>query len=374
MMPGARRERLPFVLLAVGSSKRVRLMQAARVQMGLPAATLVEWQAWLANPAVLGATLSRPCVFKIETPGDDQLLHHQLLQAGCELLGLAAPAAPGHGEISVSDAWFAGLTKAMRELEAQLRELPHVQVLNAPHEILAMTDKLTCQQHLHAHGVPVPRLLGPVKGYAHFCELLDAHGLDQAFVKARYGSSASGVIAYRRNRRGAEQATSSAHLVRGAGAARLYNVKRLRTYDQHDDIVQLLELLACQHAYAETWLPKPRAGKGHFDVRVLTLAGQPAHRIARVGARMMTNLHLDNQRADVDDLVGADGRAALEQVARDAAAAFPASHVIGLDLVVRKGRAQVLEANAFGDLLPGLLWRGHDTYAGQLQKYLAHEA
>ena len=50
--------------------------------------------------------------------------------------------------------------------------------------------------------------------------------------------------------------------------------------------------------------------------------------------------------------------AALEAAAAQAARAFPHSHVTGYDLVVRHGQAHVLEANAFGDLLPGLLWQG----------------
>ena len=29
---------------------------------------------------------------------------------------------------------------------------------------------------------------------------------------------------------------------------------------------------------------------------------------------------------------------------------------------IPRGQAHVLEANAFGDLLPGLLWQGLDTY------------
>jgi glutathione synthase/RimK-type ligase-like ATP-grasp enzyme len=361
----------PFVLLGVGAGKRVRLMQAARVALALPPARLVEWRDWLAQPALLDVALARPCVLKIESPGDDPGLYYTLLKEGCQALGEAAPRPPDHGELSLSAAWFTGLTRAMQRIAATLARLPQVRVLNAPDELLLMTDKLRCQQHLQAHRVPVPQLLGVVEGYAHLRAVLDEHRLDRVFVKARYGSSASGVIAYRRNRHGAEQATSSAHLVHGPDGARLYNDKRLRHYGRQADIVQLVDLLATQGAYAEAWLPKPRHGKGHYDLRVLTIGGQPAHRVARIGEAMMTNLHLDNRRAAVDALLDAADQAALAKAARQAAASFPASHVIGLDIVARHGQAHVLEANAFGDLLPGLLHQGLDSYAGQLQAYLA---
>lgn len=353
-------------MLAVGAGKRVRLMQAARDALGLPAAVVLEWTAWLDRPDSLAPLLAQPCVFKIESPGDDPLLYFRLLQQGCVALGRDMPRQPEHGELSVSDAWFAGLSQAMQHLSVQLAQWPDVKVLNAPLELLRMTDKLACQQHLHARQVPIPRLLGMVDNYAHLRALLDEHALDQVFVKPRYGSSAAGVVAYRRNRRGAEQAVSTAHLVQD----RLYNVKCPRRYGARGEIAQLIDLLAGQHAYVEAWLPKPRLGDGHYDLRVVTLAGEPAHRVARVGKQVMTNLHLDNRRADAGTLLSTGGKDALEHVARLAAAAFPHSHVIGLDMVVRKSEAHVLEANAFGDLLPGLLWGGLDTYGAQLRAFI----
>ena len=363
---------MPFVLLGVRGGKRETLTQAARAGLGLPPARVVDWGEWLQQPSLLAASLARPCLLKIDTPGDDARVHALLMRQGCDARGRTLPRLPERGEIAVSGEWFAGLSLALQRVADELLVLPHVQVMNAPHELLLMTDKLACQRHFAARGIPIPRLLGPIEGYAHLRAVLDEHDLQQVFLKTRYGSSASGVVAYRRNGRGAEQATSSADLVHGNGGARLYNVKRLRTYNAQADIAQLIDLLAGQQTYAEAWVSKPRHGDGHFDVRVVTLGGQPAHRVARVGTRMMTNLHLDSQRADVASLLGEKDLAVLEQTALSAAATFPQSHVIGLDLVVRKGRAHVLEANAFGDLLPKLLWQGHDTYAAQMRS--VHEA
>ena len=95
---------------------------------------------------------------------------------------------------------------------------------------------------------------------------------------------------------------------------------------------------------------------------MLALDGRPAHRVARVGLRPMTNLHLDGERADPAALLDADELALAERLVVDAARAFPRSGVIGFDLVVRGAAGHVLEANAFGDLLPRLLWRGLDPY------------
>ena len=85
----------------------------------------------------------------------------------------------------------------------------------------------------------------------------------------------------------------------------------------------------------------------------------------------MTNLHLDNARADPAALLAADELARAEALTAAAARAFPRSGVIGFDLVVHGERACVLEANAFGDLLPGLLWHGLDPHAAAARRELA---
>lgn len=362
-----------MILLATKGSKRVRLMQAARAQSGLPPARVLEWRDWLAQPDLFEAALDQPCSFKIEPPGDDPAAHLQLLRDGCRLLGRAPVRAPEHGELLAMEAWFAGFSSAMARLAHQLDALPRAHAVNAPGEITLMTDKLTCQRHLAEHGVAIPALLGRIDGYEHLQSLLREHDLDRVYLKPRYGSSASGVVAYRRNKTGRQQATTSASIVHVGGETRLFNVKRIARHEKAADIAALVDALAAQELYAEAWLDKPRCGDSHYDLRVVAIAGQPAHRVARLGTQMMTNLHLDNQRADAASLLNAADMAALEASVLQAAQAFPASGVAGYDLVVRRGQAHVLEANAFGDLLPGLLWQGRDTYAAQLHILNQHD-
>ncbi|WKB51844.1 STM4014 family protein [Eleftheria terrae] len=353
---------LPWVVLGVAGSKRVRGLQAAGLGLGLAPPRLVEWSAFLRQPALLRQALQAPCRLRIEPPGDDATAQLRLMQLGCRRLRRPACRAPEHGELLGTDAWFAGFARVLRGIARLLARRPQVQAFHAPADILAMTDKLHCQQRLQAHGVHTPLLLGACEGYEHLQALMHRHGLDRAYLKARYGSSAAGVVAYRRNRRGQEQAISSARLVDGPHGPQLFNIKRVHCYSRQDEIRRLLDQVAAQQAYAEAWLPKPRCGAGHYDLRVLTFGGRAAHRVARIGERAMTNLHLDNQRADPAALLDATQLQAVQATAERAAGAFPHSHMIGFDLVACARGVHVLEANAFGDLLPGLLWQGEDPH------------
>lgn len=352
-----------WVVLGVAGSKRTRGLQAAAAAAGVPV-QLVEWRDWLAAPDRLVHALQGPCRFKIEPPGDDAQVHLALLHRGCERLGRAPCPAPARGELAAVDAWFEGFQAVMQQLAALLASQLQARAINAPDEIIAMTDKLHCQHRLQASGVATAPLLGPVQGYDHLLALLDRDGIDRVFVKPRYGSSAAGVVAFRRGRGGRQQATTSALL--HEDGRRLFNVKRLRSYQRPADLRRLIDLVAAQGAYAEAWIPKPRAGAGHFDLRVVTFGGRAAHRVARVGQRPMTNLHLDSQRADPAGLMPAQDLAAMEAAAEQAARVFPRAGIVGFDLVVHRAAARVLEANAFGDLLPGLIWQGRDTYATAL--------
>ena len=174
---------MPLTLLATQGSKRVRLMQAARAQLRLPPAQVLEWRDWLRQPALLDAALAHPGLLKIEPPGDDPAAHLLLLHAGCRLLDRPPVDAPAHGELLAMDAWFAGFTAAMATLAVQLAGLPQACVINAPGEISLMTDKLACQRHLAAYGVPIPALLGPVESHEHLQALLHEHDLDRVYLK-----------------------------------------------------------------------------------------------------------------------------------------------------------------------------------------------
>ncbi|MBH1997005.1 MAG: hypothetical protein I8H69_18230, partial [Burkholderiales bacterium] len=85
---------MPLTLLATQGSKRVRLMQAARAQLRLPPAQVLEWRDWLAQQVLLEHALRQPGMLKIEPPGDDPAAHLLLLQAGCRRQDPAPVPAP----------------------------------------------------------------------------------------------------------------------------------------------------------------------------------------------------------------------------------------------------------------------------------------
>jgi len=364
---------LPWVVLGVAVSKRTRELRASCEHWGFPAARVVEWSDWLRRPETLEDALAAPCVFKLEPPGDDPWVHHHLMALGAARLGKPAPAVLQHGELGGGRSWFEGFRIVMQRLNSLLACRPEVLAVNAPADIMAMTDKLDCQRRLQARGLTIPHLFGPVSSHEELLGMMDHHGLDRAFVKARFGSSAAGVVAFRRTRRGQQQATTTAHLVEVAGQSRLFNVKRVSRYERPAEIAKVVDLIAEQGSYVEAWLSKPRAGHGHFDLRVLAIQGRAAHRVARVSEHTMTNLHLDARRVEPAHLLSEVDLQQVEAAVAQAAAAFAGSSVIGFAVVPHRLGPHVLEANAFGDLLPGLQWQGQDAHAALVSAQAASQ-
>lgn len=355
-----------YVVLGVEQGKRCQGLLRAAPFFPAVSVQICDYRRALAEPAWLLDTLSQADLIKIDSPGEDAQVQHHFAQLAA---GRVLPELR-FGEWAPSALQYAGFSQFLIEIEQSINKASF-RWLNGVSSILLMSDKWRCQQHLQQQGVPIPRLLGELSYVEQLPELLNAHGVSRVFIKARYGSSASGVIAYQRNRQGQQQAVSTLMLEDDG----LFNAKKVRHYRCETEINRLLEAVIAQQAYVEAWIPKPATGlanKGHFDLRVLTLGGQAQHRIARASAQPMTNLHLDSERVALSELQHVCDERVLVACAEQGARAFADAACVGWDIVCRGAKAWVIEANAFGDLLPNLLWQGRDTYQAQLGYITEH--
>ncbi|MER5704738.1 STM4014 family protein [Micromonospora sp. NPDC002296] len=337
-------------LTVVGNpdNRRVGLFTRAVLAAGLPRPAVLPWVDVLtgAAPPPAGALV------RVDSPGEDPEVDRLLRRA-------AGPAR--HGELIGLADTYAGLVDGLGRVAAGGAEL-----LNDPADVAALCDKRRCHALLCAAGVAVPGALPPVDGYAGLRAAMAEAGWARVFVKPAHGSSAAGVIA----------------LAVGPGRIRavtpievapdgLFNSLKVRHYDDEATVAALVDRLAPEGLHVERWLPKAGLGDRVVDLRVVVVAGRPSHAVVRAARGPMTNLHLGNARGDLAELRDAAGptawSAAMETCER-AAACFPRSLHVGVDLMFLLGwrRHAVAEVNAFGDLLPGVLVDGRDTYAEQV--------
>ncbi|MEU5990309.1 STM4014 family protein [Spirillospora sp. NPDC047418] len=348
---------MSLVVVGTPGDRRPALFAAACLSAGLPEPRLVPWTDVLRG---LPLDVRAGDAVRIDSPGEDR-------EADALLRGPGDPARVGGGA-----RWYRTFTAALRRLSAEA-SAAGARVLGDVEEIAVMFDKRPAHARLQAAGVPVPAALPGIDGYAALRSRMEESGERRVFVKPAHGSSASGVVALQTAPGGRVRAVTSASMVGG----QLFNSLRVRSYETEEEVAALIGLLAPDGLHVERWLPKAALDGRVFDLRVVVIGGDPTHAVVRTSRTPMTNLHLGGARGDLGAVrraVGEDGwRRALDVCAR-AAACFPGSPMVGVDLLVGAGlkRFAVCEVNAFGDLLPRLTGlpggpaEGLDTYAAQV--------
>jgi len=339
-----------FTVVGTPGDRRVEAFAAACASSGVPRPRILPWADVLS-----GAPLEVDGLLRIDSPGEDAA-------TDALLRGPGDPARVGGGA-----RWYRTLVQGLE----RLRGFPSVSDVD---EIAVMFDKRACHARLAEAGVPVPASLGPVGGYRELRERMAERRVHRVFVKPAHGSSASGVVALQ-TAPGRVKAVSSA-VPAGDGWR---NSLRVRTYTSEHEVARLVDALAPDGLHVEQWFPKAALNGRLFDLRVVAVAGEPTHAVVRTSTAPMTNLHLGGTRGDLDAVrARVDWSEAMSVCAR-AAACFPRSLMVAVDLMVGLGRRRlaVAEVNAFGDLLPGLPGlpgtpaEGLDTYTAQVRAALS---
>jgi hypothetical protein len=369
-----------LVAIGVPRSRRSALLaDAAGRWRGLDLVE-VSWLDLATGRADLRGIVAKGDVVRFDSAGRDFATEVALLRLG-SVAASADGANPSQAELSDlvfergrilwPAAWYAGFASVLRRVAAQLAECPSIRVSGDVEQILLAFDKTRTLQHLSAHGVTVPPAIGRVGSFDELVDRARTLGWTQCFAKLAFGSSASGAVALRLGRDRMEAYTTT-EVDAQAGTIKLFNTRAVRHLTSVSEIRHLIDEL-CRHTmHAERWLPKAGFDGKRFDLRVLSVAGDPKHVVARLSNTPMTNLHLLNQRGDLDRLrsrCGESSWSAMLETARQAARSFSLCHCLGLDVMVDATlrRHVVLEVNAFGDLLPGVLFDQLNTYETQLE-------
>lgn len=378
-----------FVLIGSPESDRVVRFQAALARLGLPPARLVPYGDLIAGRVALPAIVPRGAVVRIDSPDRDFAVERAILECGADApdgegdyARIARPAIAAlpddTGEIRYPRQWYRGYCAVLEQIEWQLAGCPPHRLMNHPAEIATMFDKPRCHALLAAHGVAVPRSLGPVRSYEELLARMDATGCRRVFVKLAHGSSASGVVAYQVGG-GRHQATTTVEMAATGAGQRLYNNLRLRAYRDQREIALLIDALCRHRVHVEQWIPKGGFRGRTFDLRVVVIAGAAHHVVVRLSRHAMTNLHLSaghtSGRLPLDVLLTRlDGAAweAARQTCERALTLFPRSLYAGIDLLIASDyrRHAIAEINAFGDLLYNVWHDGKDSYTAEIEAAL----
>lgn len=347
---------------------------------GAAFARLAEWPAAIAWADYLQGTVTLPVaaretIVRIDSPGRNWTVEKLLLMHGAELAAQEAFASLSQEEIAAlpedpgrilaSRQKHLGFCQALQNIQHHF-ESKNIRWMHHPEDIVVMCDKDACQSRLAAAGISISPALGIIMGFDDLITRMDAAGRNRVFIKLCHGSSASGTVALERSV-GRMQAFSTAKLSEGSSGTVLHNWRAISRYTDLRDIRRLVDAVCRHRACAEVWLPKAGWKGRRLDVRIVVIAGQARHVVARMAEGPFTNLQFGALRATGEELrdhIGLNAYAAMCQEAERAMACFPRSLYGGVDVLLdaHHQRPHILEVNAFGDLLPTARHEGRSTY------------
>ncbi len=317
--------------------------------------------------------------FRIESPGGSFEVERLLLARGAEEAENQGDAFLGAddslqlqeelGRIRYPWQFWLGFRSLLNEMG---RQMNGCRWMNTPAAVACMFDKLETNQLWSRSGVPIAPQWGRVQSFDQLYQRLHHQKNTRLFLKLVSGSSASGAIALWKH--GDQwRAVTTVERVRVGSEFHLYNSLRLSSLNDVREIAELVDALAPHRIFAETWIPKAAyTHRTTFDLRAVVIDGNLTYVVPRVSSSPMTNLHLRNQRGELEYVSSklGDRHERLAEICSHAASSIEGCYYTGLDVVVHPNFREftVLEANAFGDLLPGWLdAQGRDTYLAEMQ-------
>lgn len=367
---------LPLLVIGQPQSLRVRsFLEAARAR-GHPEPCVLSHCELLFHPERLLELDTSPRLVRIESWGEDAMVQRALLDLGYEehrRHGGRWSIAPDelkakgieYGEVLCPKQAARGHERYLRALQAVFAERPGWHLLQPPTSIRRLFNKSDAWKHHRRAQLPVPDAL-PIPGSVdQLLSELQERGWREAYVKVVSGSSASGLGLFE---------SSSGSLLTSLGKAngRWYNHLRPRRYTDKSTVREILSILVGESCHVERGLTKARVAGRYVDYRVLMIDGRPAFIVERRSRHPMTNLHLGGSRGNVTEVrwkMGERAWGAMLRTAEQASRLHGCFH-LGLDIAVLSDfkRHAILEANAFGDLLPGLTLNGLSVYDVQLNR------
>jgi glutathione synthase/RimK-type ligase-like ATP-grasp enzyme len=367
---------MQFTLIGNPENRRCQYFVAALKSQGFSAPFVVSYLDILQQKVDLNKILSKTDYLKIDSPGENRAVSHAFLNLGVDhpLLGHAPSIQHSaiqqlpfeKGRIQFLRQNHLGFVVLLDQLQQTIAAHAQLKLMNGIEGIKLMFDKTACHQHFFQHNISVPTALYNIQNYEDLRSKMQIKGWQRVFIKPIHGSSASGVIAFR-TKGDQVQAITSVELVKEQTSFKLFNALKIRTYSNTKEIAYLVDTLAKEGIIVEQWIPKASLEGGSFDLRMVVIGGKTQQVVVRQSKSPMTNLHLGNQRGTIEEVksvIGLEKWQEMSLLAEKAVRTLPETLYAGMDVMISSTlkKIVVLEANAFGDLLPNVLINNMDTY------------
>ncbi len=304
-------------------------------------------------------SITADAVLRICSPGEDFKTYKEIVSFGSKHIGQNLK--ERFGEVADGKSWYLGWKKVLQVISIFLKKNPRVRVMNSPEAIAIAFDKHQSKTQFNLAKVNTPRYFYPVDSVDTLFNNMLSRKWHQVFIKPLHGSSASGIMALRRS---SSKMILYSTIVQGQGenVGHLFNALKVQRYSDQNEIRVIVKKMLDRDLLCEQWIPKKKHTGKNTDFRVLVVNGKATFVVPRLSAHNITNLHLGNEKGNIEACKQEWGESLIHEMvtlAVQAVKSIPDLFYAGVDVLVSTDDIPfVLEVNAFGDLLIGLEFQG----------------
>lgn len=270
--------------------------------------------------------------------------------------------------IAITSDNLADLQNIVDVYSSKLSEIQkfNVTFFNNPCDILLLLDKYKTKKVLELANINSTPLID--ENFANFSELfnyLKQHNLSRIFIKPRYGSGASGIIALKYNSK-LNEAVVYTTIVEKNGS--FFNGNKTHYTNNQVKIHSILNFILSTPVIIEKWISKKKYEGLNYDLRVVMFKQELLYIVPRGANSPITNLHLNNLPLDENIISNKDE---ITQFCRKVMAQFPNLSYAGIDILITpKNELFVIEINAQGDAIYNDFYNENSIYKRQILYFL----
>jgi hypothetical protein len=358
--------KIKFLVIGDASGRRVNAFVECLKKLNIYSYTIITWLEILQDSSIFHESLQENTIIKLEPPEKDMEIYRELLKLGQLHKGLTIREINeidfSYYPIIAPRQWYEGFQNLLEQMERACEDSPHknIVVMNHFKETLIMMDKSKTYDFLadkiNKYEFYLPPKVDASASYKEFKEIHGDKNL-KCFIKLRYGSGGTGVLAYKSNPRlGQEKLWTSLNFEKIKGEKIFYSNNKVNYFDDKDMVRECIDWVLQSGAHIEQWIPKATYKGLSFDTRAFVIHKKAEYLISRLSKNPITNLHLGNKRMDSGDMMSKENIAMISRASEDVMKLFNRSLYAGIDVVCSTGyKPYIIDVNPFGDLFHNLI-------------------
>lgn len=370
---------IKFLLIGDLTGRRIKHFTDCLKAFNIHNVKVISWIEILNDLSILEKNLKENTIVKLEPPEKDMEIYREFLLKG-EDKGLVSKDEINKIDFSnypiVAPAqWYEGFKVVLENMKKIYNHHLNKNIffMNDFEDTLNMMDKsktydiLAC--NLKNSEFYLPKRLENPKDCKEFREIYGNQFI-KCFIKLRYGSGSTGILAYSNNPKIKEEKVFTSLNVRNIDDKKVFfgNYK-VNCFKEKEVIEELMNWVLYNGAHIEKWIAKSTYEGFSFDTRSFVINKKSAYLISRLSKTPITNLHLKNHREESEKILSPNNFKVVSRASEDVMKIFNKSMYAGIDVVTSNSyKPYIIDVNPFGDLFHNLVGKKENIYYLEIKK------